>query len=215
MRLKNKLLMLLLAFILVWNVFAKDVTKEDCNTWVYKNYYNSSATTCGYFRIYVWEKLDYPDYWVWTIWKERLISSSASSITVTNLDSSKYNISYNSKEFSSNWISSTADEIWYTWKKPVIWWVYDFWIDNTQDVSKLDKNKPVARIDRKIKNFIVVPDGSITPPHLPNATNSSVSDWEWKYCVITKSTDANWNTMYSACSFENNDNKYKKWNDAW
>ncbi len=167
------------------------VTHENCNSWIYSSYYNSNADICWYYdiRLYPWKSYDLVDYWKWTDWKERILKASESSINLLNLDNSNYNLRYNFAQFSSNWISSEADRAWYSWKKPVIWWIYDVLLDSGQDTSKLNLNIPVARADWNITTYEVNNNWSIQPP---------ITDW--KYCT-TSITIVSGERLFSSCNY--------------
>jgi len=193
----KKIFLLFFIFIVFhWHFSYSLFIYEDCHNWIYKDYYSSNANICWYYdwdlRVYPWKTVDYYDEWFWTIWKERLLKASESSISLNNIDSSAYNLTYWTAQFSSNWVSSEADQSSYAWKKPIIWWLYDVWLNVNQDISKLDRNKPVARIDWNIVNYITDSNGDIQPP---------ITDW--KYCTVDIST-TNWQTIISSCNYVNN-----------
>jgi len=191
---KKIILFMLSILSFYWYFSYSNFVHENCNTWIYSSYYNSKANICWYYaiRLYPWKIFDFVDYWKWTEWKERLLKKSESLITPFNLDATKYLLTFWTSEFSSNWISAQADQSWYSWKTPVIWWVYDVWLKSSQDISKLNRNVPVARLDWDIMNYKVDNDWNIEP---------SLTDW--KYCT-TSTTVVSWVTQFSSCDYVSN-----------
>jgi len=186
--------LILIAFfslnISMWMTFYED----NCINWTYADYYksysNSNTVHCWYFKyVYIWKKYTIADYWEWSEWKERIIWWDSTG-HVYNLW--WYSILYDSIIVPhSNWISKEADSSSFVWDKPSLGVLENFKLNNNQNISLLDRHKPIAIIKRNIANYIVdntLPDNTDGLYKIPASYsfyyNTIISNWDGSDRVV-------------------------------
>jgi len=122
--------------------------------------------------------MDYHDFWVNNEWKERLINVNKNSVSIINEDNVNYNLTYSGFDWRTNFIPAKFDKNTAPFK-PLLWTIHNVWISSSQDVSKLDYNKPVFYVKWKITNYI------------SNWISSRwvVPSWWWQHAKLKNESD--------------------------